>query len=430
MRILLITQYWAPENGVPQRRWGWLTQILEDVGHEVLVVAPPPHYLRDIGFREWVKHKGFRSKIEIRDDVRQTEMVRSGYFPGGSSITQKTINQVAVAIGGLRAVTRRKGPVNDFRPQLVIGTVPALPTAFVTAAAALRFKIPYVIDLRDAWPELLTEADRWNVATGSPSLRQRILTKGPLQLVVKVTDFCLTRLLGRASGVISTSSYLAKDLETRRHRPLRTWTIRNVFPSETLIEKRPKLTSGEGTLNVLYAGTLGRAQNLSNALKASKIANDKGVEVHLRFVGAGAAKTDLMAIAEAMKIPVTFEDRRDATLLEECYRWADTALVHLTDWAALANAVPSKTYELMNQQLHISGVVTGETARIIETLDAGDVVNPEDPEALAELWMDLAQDRSRLEVPVSGSRWVEQQRTDYSPRTLLECVEWVSGVEK
>lgn len=430
MRILLITQYWAPENGIPQRRWAWLTQILEEAGHEVLVVAPPPHYLRGIGFREWVKQKGYRSKLEIRDETRNTAMVRSGYIPGGASITQKTINQIAVAFGGLRAITKRNGHVSRFQPQIVIGTVPALPTAFVTAVAAARFKIPYVIDLRDAWPELLTEADRWNAATGKPSLRQKVLTKGPLQLAVRVTDFGLKRLLGRASGVISTSSYLAKDLETRRHRPLRTWTIRNVFPPETLIVKKPTSVGSTSTLNVLYAGTLGRAQNLSNALRASQIANRSGVKVQLRFVGAGAAKKELMEEASSMDIPVTFENRRDATLLEECYQWADTALVHLTDWVPLSNAVPSKTYELMNQRLHISGVVTGETASIIESLGAGDVVRPEDPEALAQLWIVLARNRYRLRVPTCGSRWVEQQRMEVAPRALLECIDWVSGIEK
>ena len=48
MRILLVTQYWYPENGVPQRRWSWLAKILIDAGHEVCVVAPPPRNSRSI----------------------------------------------------------------------------------------------------------------------------------------------------------------------------------------------------------------------------------------------------------------------------------------------------------------------------------------------------------------------------------------------
>lgn len=427
MRILLITQYWAPENGVPQRRWAWLTKILEDAGHEVLVVAPPPHYLRDVGIVEWFRQKGYRSRVEIRDELRNSKIVRSGYIPGGSSITQKVVNQIAVALGGIWAVLKPNGHVSNFKPHLIIGTVPALPTAFVTAVAASRFKTPYLIDLRDAWPELLTEANRWNLATGSPSIRQRLLTKGPLQVVVKVTDFALAQLLDRAKGVISTSSYLAEHLALRQPRPVKAWTVRNVFPPETLIQKKPVGSERNGSLNVLYAGTLGRAQNLSNALEAARIVLKQGVDIRLRFVGAGAAKAELKEIASSLGVPVIFEQRRDAALLKENYEWADTALVHLTNWGPLVNAVPSKTYELMNQGLHITGVVAGETAEIIRSLNAGDVVAPEDPEALAQLWIDLANDRSRLCVGESGASWVEDQRTVRSPQALLNCIDWAAG---
>ncbi|WP_297589957.1 glycosyltransferase [uncultured Corynebacterium sp.] len=201
--------------------------------------------------------------------------------------------------------------------------------------------------------------------------------------------------------------------------------MRNVFPPETLIVKRPRLGGPGDELNVLYAGTLGRAQNLANALQAAKEAENAGVQVRLRFVGAGAAKADLMEKAARLGIEATFEQRRGAELLQECYQWADTALVHLTDWGPLEEAVPSKTYELMNQGLHISGVVAGETAEIIRKLQAGDVVEPENPEALAQLWVDLAQNRSKLQLPETGKQWVHNQRETVSPASLVDCLEWV-----
>lgn len=426
MRILLITQYWAPENGVPQRRWSWLTQILEKAGHEVLVVAPPPHYLRKVGILEWFRQHGYRSYVENQTGVPERRILRTGYLPGGSSITQKAINQMAVAVGGILAILKPDGVVDRFRPNLVIGTVPALPTAFVAAVASNRFNIPYIIDLRDAWPELLTEAERWNLATGAPSFRQRLMMKGPLQLAVRITDVSLKRLLKGATAVISTSANLAKDLERNGHCPPRVWTIRNVFPMETPVLVRAIDREPSTSLNVLYAGTLGRAQNLANALKAAQIASKEGTTVRLRFVGAGAARDELMEVAEDLGVSATFERHRDASLLTQCYQWADTALVHLTDWSPLTSAVPSKTYELMNQGIHISGVVAGETAEIIENYGAGDVVPPEDPGALAKLWNGLAHNRARLDVGDEGARWVEEQRAAHAPNALLDCIQWVA----
>lgn len=425
MRILLISQYWEPENGVPQRRWSWLANVLEKAGHELFVVAPPPHYKRRVSFKEWLAEKGYRSKEDSCEINSNRVVLRSGYVPGGDSISQKALNQIAVAAGAIHVIVRRPGKLAGFQPDLVIGTVPAIPTAFVAALAARRFKAPYVIDLRDAWPELLTVSDRWNAAMGEPSLRQRILSKGPLQIAVGITNIWLNQVLKHASAVISTSSRLEKKLQARYPESQKTYTVRNVFPPETLIAKEPLLDGPNDTLNVLYAGTLGRAQNLANALWAAKEAELAGVHVRLRFVGAGAAKCELVELADRLGIEATFESYRSAELLRECYEWADTALVHLTDWSPLVEAVPSKTYELMNQGLHISGVVQGETADIIRRLKAGDVVEPESPEALAQLWVGLAENRSMLQVSDTGRRWVRHNQEVVAPATIMECVEWV-----
>ena len=73
----------------------------------------------------------------------------------------------------------------------------------------------------------------------------------------------------------------------------------------------------------------------------------------------------------------------------------------------------------MTNGIHISGVVRGETARLITELGAGDIVPPNDPSALARLWIELARDRARLEVSEKGKRWVESQRTETAPVALL-----------
>ena len=59
MRFLIISHVWEPEVGVPQRRWAWLTSVLTGAGHEVDVVAPPPHHPKgrllsdDLARRSW-----------------------------------------------------------------------------------------------------------------------------------------------------------------------------------------------------------------------------------------------------------------------------------------------------------------------------------------------------------------------------------------
>ena len=166
MKILIISQYWAPENGVPRRRWAWLTEILEAEGHSVTVIAPPPHYNRSPSLSEWWKLRAIRSRVEHKAENHVETVVRTRYFPAGRSLTQRILNQAAVAAAALWVILRRPGSLGYYSPDLIIGSVPALPTSVVTYFASKRFNAPYIVDLRDAWPDLISEHGRWNTGLG------------------------------------------------------------------------------------------------------------------------------------------------------------------------------------------------------------------------------------------------------------------------
>lgn len=430
MNILVISQYWSPENGVPQRRWSWLTGNLVKSGHKVLALAPPPHYAREIKTRDWWKTAAFKSARRPEKGNFGEDVYRTAFFPAGQSITQRILNQATVGLGALWVILRRPLWLRNFRPDLIIGTVPALPTAFVTFLASRILKIPYVIDLRDAWPDLLSESEEWNRATGRKSLRERFLTKGPFQLLRFLTRVSVNKSLKEADAILVTSSFLAADLRERPElhdgkKVPNVLTIRNLFPPESVPSRRHDVAALRpwGQLNVLYAGTLGRAQNLQNVLEAFEIAKSMGVDVRLRMIGAGASRESLTARIQERGLGIVIEGRKKASELREAYEWADTALVHLTDWEPLKRAVPSKTYELMSSKVHISGVISGETAELIRNLGAGHVVAPEAPEDLAQMWFDLATKREDLNVSDRGAEWVSQQRDIEIPARLNELVE-------
>lgn len=427
MRILVLSQYWAPENGVPQRRWSWLTKILVEAGHEVAVIAPPPHYQRQIGLKEWMSKDSIFGSRRTEEGNSGEKIFRSGFFPAGSTLTRRILNQASVASSMLAMQVTHRKQIQKINPDLIIGTVPALPTSVVTMLVARHLGVPYIVDLRDAWPELLREKDDWNSGTGKRSIRQIVLSKGPFQLLTALTEKSMMQALTRANGIITTSkdlaTYLGATMPSKRdgrERFIR--TVRNVFPPKTkyLAADMSKIQRDE--LHVLYAGTVGRAQRIDNAVRAVKIAQDRGYKVRLRIVGDGAAWLAVRDLIQKTGANATIEHRYPAEGLEEFYDWADTALVHLTSWEPLTRTVPSKTYELMSVGLHISGVVQGEAAGLVEKLEAGHVVAPDDPDALANMWISLIEDRSKLRVSARGREWVAKQRDEVVPQVIREIV--------
>lgn len=426
MKILILSQYWFPENGVPQRRWSWLSQILVDAGHEIRVVAPPPHYLRHPSLKQWLREtREFSGTLDLGPSGEWIN--RSMYLPSGNSLTGRALNQASVAACMVLAVIRRRGNLRKFAPDLVIGTVPALPTALVTEIVARMVNAPYIIDLRDAWPDLLALSDQWNEAVGKQSLRERILSRGPKQLILHLVGKQLKHAYKHADGMVVTSELLGKHLETKASgaelSPDRIVCVRNVFPVKSDIPDATESCSADGELHVLYAGTMGRAQKLQNVLEAIEIAEQKGIKVKAKFVGAGVAKNALIKYADDRGLPAEFFARVEAHELADYYDWADTALVHLANWEPLCRAVPSKTYELMQAGIHITAAVAGETADIVDQHEAGITVIPEDPKALADAWANLIQDKSMLKVSGAGKQWVEHERDVAAPSNLLRLIE-------
>ncbi|MCT1656927.1 hypothetical protein M3A87_05870 [Brevibacterium luteolum] len=89
--------------------------------------------------------------------------------------------------------------------------------------------------------------------------------------------------------------------------------------------------------------------------------------------------------------------------LESLWRWADSGIVSLTALPSFEYTVPSKLYTLMARGIHITGILGGEAAAIVQETDAGHVVAPGDTVGLRNLLADLRDGRANL-VPSSRAQ--------------------------
>lgn len=413
MKILLITQHWKPENSVAQRRWSWLAKVVGSQGWDLEVLVP--RVASEETAREG-KSPGASDAVPVH---------RVGMAPRRGSLLIKTASQAVMAAEMLAwfLLHGRK-----MKYDLIVGTVPALPIAPLTWIASKISGTNYVVDLRDAWPDLLENSADWNRSTASEHpARVWGYAKLGRERLISLARLVIDFVLKRADGIIVTSDHLATSIAQRmgadrRGRRDNIGLVRNVFPTDSKARPNHPKGSLHRPLRVLYAGTFGRAQNLRNAVEAAALAGENGLEVEIRFVGSGDARSAIEKFAFEKGVSVQFEDAVPSHRLSQHYLWADTALVHLTDWQALSMTVPSKTYELMTLGVHISGVVAGETKELIESLKAGNAVEPEKPHLLAELWVDLARGKLPLDTSGDAALWVEHQRNCVAPQEFLRVI--------
>lgn len=395
MNVLLLTHYYPPEVGAAQRRLGALVGRWQASGVAVRVVAPVPHYPAGQALA------GRAGAYRSRSGPSGETVTEVPFLPTRRGGAVKFADQLLAAAASLPPALART------RPDVVLASLPGLPTIVPALAARRRWKAPLVLEMRDAWPDLVAES---GVATG----RAGRALSAAVSHAQRSADAVVT--VSQDFGSVLASRGIAAD---RLH-----WMPNGIDPGSV-----PVLPAPDGAprpLRVLYLGTHGVSQDLSTAVRA--LAALGAARVEARFVGHGTEKPALQALAQSLGAPIRFEPPATGADLWDAYRWADTCLVPLRDWTSFRHTVPSKLYEIMAAGRHITACLQGEAARIVGAARAGAVVPPGDVDALVGALDRLAADRGALLVGEAPRRWVEAN-ADYDgiAARYLELLQRVAG---
>ena len=171
-------------------------------------------------------------------------------------------------------------------------------------------------------------------------------------------------------------------------------------------------TGEQRPVRVLYAGTVGMAHGLATLLDAAAILEDRtaGPAVEAVIAGDGAEAPELRArLAEAGPGNVRMPGAVPSEEIPGLYADSDIALVMLRDVPLFHGALPTKMLEAMAAGRPVVLAARGESAALIEAEEAGVVVAPENPAALAAALAKLAADpEQRVRLGANGRRAVER----------------------
>lgn len=411
MKILLITHYYAPEFGAPQRRWSALIRRFVAAGHQVTVSAPVPHYPRGLPTaRERREHPiGAVERGEYGETV-----LRTAYLPHRADIISRTADHVvASADAACRLALRFQR--RDHRPDVIVATAPAIPSLMVGSLLAAMWRVPLVAEMRDAWPDLVTHVGPSAAVPKELAHPPRPSTaKRALGLAVGIAKGQVHRAVTSwqrgAAEVVTTTQRFADVLQMRGIALAE--VVRNGSDLSQVQLQHDHPAGDHEELRCLYLGNMGRSQGLQTVVRAAAQLHAEGVKLHVRMVGHGVEAGALADLAKDLGAPVSVHERIPHHSVVDEYAWADTVIVSLRDWEPFAWTIPSKLYELLAVGRHITALLAGEAADVVRESGAGDVLPPGDTDALVELWRQCAADRERVRVRSSSRDWVAAHADD------------------
>ena len=379
MRVLLISQYYAPEVTAARVRVEAFAEGLAARGHEVEVICEVPNHPRGVVDEE------YRRRFSVR---REANGVRVRHLWVHARPRKTTVNRLLFY--GTFAATATLAGIGSGRPDVVVVSSPPLPSGAAAAAVASRYRVPWVFDVRDLWPEAAV-----------------VLGELRGERAIRAAEWLERRLYASADAIVTVTEPFRAAIAAKVADPAKIAVIPNGTSSLWMEagEAEPDRAAArlpEDGFVWAYAGNVGIAQGLESAVEAAAMLGDG-----FRFLVIGDGP-QLQAVRErAAALPpgrIEFrplmEPRQAASTLRAC----DALLVPLTARPELAKFVPSKLFDCCAVGRPVIVAAAGESQRLVGESGAGLAVPPEEPAALADAVRRLRGDRVLAERLSEGGR--------------------------
>jgi glycosyltransferase involved in cell wall biosynthesis len=289
------------------------------------------------------------------------------------------------------------GKLNGRAPDVILASSPQLPAAFTCLWIARLAGIPFVLEVRDLWPQVLI--DQGGKSAKSP--------------IVRLLAWMERQLYRNASTVV----VLAKGAEPyvlERGAYQSAWLPNG--PDLDLFAPRP-LPPDRSIFTVLYAGAHGDANALENVIAAARWLEKQQASVRIRFVGDGPEKKALMHLAADLQ-SVTFEAPIPKAKIPDLMAEADAILLSLRDVPLFRYGVsPNKLYDAYALGRPVITTVAGAINAEVEEHRVGVTAPPGDPQALAAAIQELM-NTSRHERQAMAERAIHLAHNTYSRQRI------------
>lgn len=282
------------------------------------------------------------------------------------------------------------------RPSVIIGSTVHLLAAAAAALLAKRYRVPFIFEVRDIWPETL-------IAMGYTR------RYSPLAWVLGSLERWLCR---QACQVISVLPGYGDYLRERNIRTREAVHIPNGVNLDNIGE--PHAYEKQDTFRITYLGAHGIANDLQTLVRAMEIIEmtHKIALIECHLVGSGTMKQALVdyCAGRGMKQvifhpPVNKNAIAATALATQAFVLCGRKLPSLYKYGISMNKIPD--YMAMGRPVIIA--IESVNNPVIEA-NAGIRVAPEDPEELAGAIMKLAQmsEDDLRAMGLRGRRYVEQ----------------------
>lgn len=351
MHVLVVTDNFAPERNAPAvRTYAHATRWVA-AGTKVTVVTTVPN------FPAGVVLAPYRNRLFQREEKAGVEVVRVwSYLAPNAKVARRSLDFMSFAVSGFLAGLWQPADV-------IMATSPQLLAGLCGAALAFVRRKPWVLEIRDLWPDSIVALDM---------MREKSV---PVRLLRWVEN----RLYRSAHRIVTTNDGLRERLIARGVPANKIGVVPNGVDG-ALFTPRPRPNALmekyrlQGRFVVGYVGTQGLAHDLESVVRAAEALKDTA----FLFVGGGAQHKALVREVKRLNLAnFHFVPTVPAEEVPDHIACCDVLLVPMKHTEVLSDTMPSKIFEIAAMERPIVISAVGIAADLVTQHKAGLAVEPE-----------------------------------------------------
>ncbi len=352
MKILFLTDNFPPEVNAPATRTYEHCKEWVKLGAEVTVITCFPN------FPQGKVYEGYKNKWKQVEWIDGIKVIRVwSYMVANKGFLKRTLDYISYAVNAFIAGL-------SIETDLIIATSPQFFTAIAGRKLAFWKKVPWLMEVRDLWPESIKNVDAIND-----------------NIVIKYLEWEELKCYKKAKGIVTVTDKFkevitAKGIPKDKIHVVKNGANFDLFRAKGKDQALLKKLGIENKFIIGYIGTHGMAHKLDFILNVAS--NIKDNDIHFIFIGDGAEKEDLIKLSKNLKLQnVTFLDPVKKKEVVDYLSIIDIALIPLKKSELFKTVIPSKIFESAAMQKPILLGVDGESRSIIEKYHAGLYFQPE-----------------------------------------------------
>ena len=357
VKILLVTQYFAPDGGAAAIRLTALARYLTETGHDVRVLTTMPHY------PQGSIQQPYNGRVFTQEVTDGVHVVRTWLWATSSpKIRSKLFSQLSFAwMGFWRGLHLPRPDV------VLIEAQPMFASLMARWLGGLK-RVPYVLNVSDLWPDHLLSTDSLQASHPVYRIAQSVTNRGyrGANAIVTLSPAWSQKIIDHVGNRVPIHT-VYRGVDVARFTSVDQQSV-DTWQHSVGIPNGKKIVSFIGTFATQYDFDL-----LKQAIRLCSLRSD----THFLLVGTGSQRESVEGFIAGMPnctwIPwLQPEDIPNAWAVSDLTIWA------MRQRDLYLGTIPAKLYEAFASGTPIVAAQGGESAALIRMADAGITVDPGD----------------------------------------------------